>query len=59
MNKWEYIVHVWQRHHFGFAHELAFQANDLGDGGYELVSVVPGPSEGELMLFFKRPKADE
>ncbi len=55
---WEYLVYRWTGTHPGYEDEIAFQLNDLGLGGYELVSVHRGRSEDELLMFLKRPRSE-
>ena len=54
--RWEYKVHTKQPGtNMSIAWLEAF-CNTLGDNGWELVSVVPGPLD--IMMVFKRPKTE-
>ena len=50
MQKWEYVTVPL------LVHATKQILDTWGDEGYELVSVVPGPSAEQLVAYMKRPK---
>jgi hypothetical protein len=51
MQKWEYLTAPL------LVHATKQILDNFGDEGWELVQVVPGPSNEQLVAYFKRPKA--
>jgi hypothetical protein len=50
MHKWEYVTVPL------LSHATKQILDSWGDQGYELVSVVPGPTGEQLVAYLKRPK---
>ena len=48
--KWEYVTVPL------LSHATKQMLDNCGDEGYELVSVVPGPTGEQLIAYMKRPK---
>ena len=51
MTKWEYVTVPL------LSHATKQMLDNWGDEGYELVTVVPGPTAEQLIAYMKRPKA--